>query len=231
MRAKQEYGRVLEGIRTLAETNQIWFITITCRGKEITRKEADDGYGQWTNKLLDAWRLQSKRTHQKWAYVQVTERQARGHPHSHILTTFCPVDVVSHDWRKKRVTVEGKSQMAWVSAFRSNYIQSSVVRAGLGPEYDITPAGKIEAVSRYVAKYLFKDNIFNTIWPKNWRRIRYSQSFPKLERIHTDAFVLLKRADWTRLSQLAVLVSTKDAFCKGEAEFWLRGSDVILIDK
>jgi len=231
MRAKQEYGRVIEGIRTLAEDNQIWFITVTCRGREITSKEADNGYGQWTNKLLDAWRLQSKRTNQKWAYVQVTERQARGHPHSHILTTFCPLDIQPYSWRKKRVTYDGHSRMAWVSSYRSSYLQSSCVRSGLGEEYDITPAGKIEAVSRYVAKYLFKDNIFNTTWPKNWRRIRYSQSFPKLPKQATDAFVLLKRDDWYKLARLAVVVSSRESYALEEAEFWLKGSDTIILAK
>jgi len=231
MRAKHEYGRVVEGIRSLAEHNQIWFITITCRGKEITRKEADDGYGQFTNKLLDAWRLQSKRTHQKWAYVQVTERQTRGHPHSHILTTFCPTDIVTHGWKKQRVSVDGASFMAFVQANRSEYIQNSVVRAGLGKEYDITRAVAIEGVARYVAKYLFKDNVFNTVWPKNWRRIRYSQSFPKLPEQTTDAFVLLKRDDWHKLARIAVLVSVRDTYCLDEANFWLKGSDTIILSK
>lgn len=231
MRARQEYGRVVEGIRKLAEDNQIWFITITCRGKDMTKNEADEGYGKWTNKLLDAWRLQSKRTGQKWAYVQVTERQDRGHPHSHILTTFCPSDIVPYDWKYTRVTYEGHSAMGYVSAYSSDYIKQSCIRSGLGAQYDITPAGKVEAVSRYVAKYLFKDNVFNTVWPKNWRRIRYSQSFPKLPRSVSNCFILLKRDDWARLSKLAVIVSTKDAYCQGEAEFWLKESDVLLISK
>lgn len=231
IRARHEYGRVVEGIRTLSQTDNIWFITITCRGKEITRKEADDGYGQWTHKLLDAWRLQSKRTHQKWAYVQVTERQKRGHPHSHILTTFCPKDLSSHDWKWQHVSGEGYKQMAYVQAFRSDYLQSAVIRSGLGQEYDITPAGNIEAVSRYVAKYLFKDNIFNTVWPKGWKRIRYSQSFPKLERTKTASFVLIKREDWQKLAKLAVVVSTKDLYSLEEASFWLRESDTIVLAK
>jgi hypothetical protein len=101
----------------------------------------------------------------------------------------------------------------------------------LGKEYDITPAGKVEAVSRYVAKYLFKENIFNDRWPKNWRRVRYSQSFPKLERRSTDAFVLLKRDDWEKLARIAVIVTAKDADAVEEAQFWLRGSDVVLLNK
>lgn len=230
MRAKEEYGRIVEGIRKLAVDDQIYFITITCRGREMPLKESEQNYGYWTNKLLDAWRLQSKRIGKKWAYAQVTERQDRGHPHSHILTTFCPLDLAV-DWKKKRVTVGGQSRMAYVSAYRSQYIGQSVIRAGLGAEYDITPAGKVEAVSRYVAKYLFKDNIFNDKWPKNWRRVRYSQSFPKLQRRVTDAFVLLKRDDWEKLARIAIIVTAKDPDTIEEAQFWLRGSDVVLLNK
>lgn len=230
MRARHEYGRIVEGIRKLAETDQIWFITITCRGREMSLKESEENYGIWTNRMLDAWRLQSKRTHQKWAYAQVTERQTRGHPHSHILTTFRPTDLAI-DWKRERVTVEGRQFMAFVSAYRSEYVGQSVVRAGLGGQYDITQAGSVEAVSRYVAKYLFKDNIFNDRWPKGWKRVRYSQSFPKLRRDKSDAFVLLKRDDWQRLARLAVIVTANEQAAIQEAEFWLKGSDVILLNK
>jgi hypothetical protein len=227
-RAKTEYGRIVEGIRQLAEHDQIWFITVTCRGRKMTKDESEKSYGEWTNKLLDSWRLQSKRTHQKWAYVQVTERQERGHPHSHILTTFCPTDVIPYSWKKTRVSVEGKQFMAYVSSYRSEYLRSSVIRSGLGEQYDITPAGKIEAVSRYVAKYLFKGNIFNDKWPKGWKRVRYSQSFPKLKREKTDAFVLLKRDDWQKLARVALMVSIHESRALSEAEFWLKGSDVLI---
>jgi len=230
LRAKHEYGRIVEGIRTLGATDQIWFITVTCRGRGLTVKESEKHYGEWTNTLLDAWRLQSKRIGKKWAYVQVTERQTRGHPHSHILTTFCPSDVAV-DWKKERVQVDGRQFMAYVSALRSEYIQQSVIRSGMGEQYDITPAGKLEAVSRYVAKYLFKDNIFNDQWPKDWRRVRYSQSFPKRGRKESDAFVLLKRDDWHKLESLAVVVSCRDIASLEEAQFWLRGSDVVLLNK
>jgi len=204
---------------------------VTCRGKEMGKSESENGYGKWTNTLLDAWRLQSKRTGQKWAYVQVTERQERGHPHSHILTTFCPTDTVSHDWKKTRVSVEGRQFMAYVQGYRSEYLRQSVIRSGLGEQYDITPAGKSEAVSRYVAKYLFKDNIFNDKWPKGWKRVRYSQSFPKLEREKTDAFVLLKRDDWQKLARVAVVVSCGDVASLAECEHWLRGSDTIVLNR
>lgn len=230
LRAKQEYGRILEGCKTLSATGDLYFITITCRGKEISHEEAEKNYGIWTNRLLDSWRLQSKRTHQKWAYVQVTERQKRGHPHSHILTTFKPLDMAV-DWKWKRVSVEGRQFMAYVSCFRSEYIAASVIRSGLGDEYDISVAQTVGGVARYVAKYLFKDTIFSTTWPSGWRRVRYSQSFPKLPDRKSDAFVLIKREDWQRLAREAIVVTTHDRYCTDEALFWLKGSDIVLLNK
>jgi len=229
-RAKQEYGRIVEGLRTLGETSQIFFITITCLGRGLSVKESEKNYGDWTNRLLDMWRLQSKRLKQKWAYVQVTERQKRGHPHSHILTTFNPLDIAT-DWKKERVQVEGRQFMAYVSAYRSEYLHTSLVRSGLGKEYDITQAQSIEGTGRYVAKYLFKDTIFNTEWPKGWHRVRYSQSFPKSKREKTDAFVLLTRDDWKKLARIAIVVKTRDPYVSEEAKIALKGSDVILIDR
>jgi len=230
IRARHEYGRIVEGARQLAEKHELYFITITCRGKDMSREEADENYGLWCNKLMDAWRLQSKRTGQTWCYVAVTERQKRGHPHSHIITTFKPADIAV-DWKRKRVVVDGKAFMAYVSALRSNYIASSVVRSGLGEEYDITQVRTAEGASRYVAKYMFKDSVFNTIWPKGWRRVRYSQSFPQLTREKSSAYVLLKREDWQRLAHDAILVKPTSAQAMKECEVMLRGSDVILSSK
>lgn len=228
-RAKQEYGRIVEGCRTLAKDNELWFITITCRGKEMSRGEADENYGYWTNKVLDAWRLQSKRTNQKWAYVQVTERQKRGHPHSHILTTFRPSDLTSGEVVKWVTDNLGKRRRTLVSAYRSDYIERSVVRAGLGKEYDISQAGQVEAVSRYVAKYMFKDSIFNTEWPKGWKRVRYSQSFPKLPDRVSTAFVLIEPDDWRRLAREAVIINAMGEYVADECAAHLRGSDVVIL--
>lgn len=230
IRAKHEYGRIVEGARQLAEKHELYFITITCRGKEMSREESDKNYGLWCNKLMDAWRLQSKRTGQEWYYVAVTERQRRGHPHSHIITTFKPADLAV-DWKRERVVVEGKAFMAYVSALRSDYIASSVVRSGLGQEYDITQVRTAEGASRYVAKYMFKDSVFNTVWPKGWRRVRYSQSFPKLTREKSTAYVLLRDEDWQRLAHDAIMIKPTTAQAMRECEVMLRGSDVILSSK
>jgi len=55
-RAKQEYGRMVSGCRLLAEKHDLFFITITCKGREITHEYAEENYGKWTNRLLDACR-------------------------------------------------------------------------------------------------------------------------------------------------------------------------------
>lgn len=53
-----------------------------------------------------------------------------------------------------------------------------------------------EACSRYVAKYLFKSQTAD-VWPKGWKRIRYSQNWPKLPENHNPkAFVILTAWDW-----------------------------------
>lgn len=230
MRAKQEYWRIVNGIKLLAESKPIWFITVTCKGREISTQQAEENYLSWTKRLHDAWRLQAKRTGQEWTYCAVTERQKRGHPHSHYLTTFCPTDIAV-DWKLQRVTVAGESFMAYVSAYRSEYLYTSLVRSGLGKEYDITQAQSIEGTGRYVAKYLFKDTIFSTTWPKGWHRVRYSQSFPPAKREKTDAFVLLTKDDWKKLARVAIVVKTRDAYVSEEAKIALKGSDVILLNR
>jgi len=229
-RAREEYGRIIEGCKKLAENGEaLYFITITCKGRDISVSDAEKTYAKNTNKLLTAWRVQAKRTHQRWAYVQVTERQNRGHPHSHILTTFAPQDVY-YGFKVNFITDnEGRKIKEKIPCFRSDYIERSVINASLGSQYDISTARTVGGVARYVAKYLFKDSIFNTTWPKGWRRVRYSQSFPKLTDIDTDAMVLIKRDDWLNLSRKAAIVAAKSDYALTECVSQLRGSDVVIL--
>lgn len=209
-RAKTEYGRIVEGCRTLSEEHELWFITITCRGREMSKKDADDGYGKWTNTLLTRWRTYCTRKGKSWYYAQVTERQTRGHPHSHILTTFSPPDMVMGKKPKYKTDNEGRKKLEMVPAILSDFIRRSSVDAGLGDQYDISRVESVEGASRYVAKYLFKDEIFSTVWPKGWKRVRYSQGFPKLAKRDTDAFVLMSREHWQKLAGLADVIITKE---------------------
>lgn len=226
-RAKQEYGRIVEGCRQLAKDYQLYFMTITCRGRDISWEQSEAGYLKWTNKLLTTLRKSAKKYDLRWAYVQVTERQKRGHPHSHFLTTYYPHDLVQGfktDWK----VTKGKRSPILRDALRSEYLLARCISAGLGSQYDISEVQSAEAASRYVAKYMFKESMFMTDWPKKWRRVRYSRSFPKLENKTSDAMVLLSWKEWRELARKAVVVLPQDKASQAEAEYWFSKSDVII---
>jgi hypothetical protein len=206
-RAKQEYGRMVNGCRVLSEKYPLYFITITCKGKEISHEYAEEKYGKWTNGLLDACRLRSKREGGQWHYVQVTERQKRLHPHSHFITTYAPHDIKTTVVRKQKKQERGQPQYILSELLRSDWFESQIKRSGLGEQYEITKVRNAEAASRYVAKYLFKPSIFRDDWPKGWKRIRYSQSFPDAPERETNAIVLLTQEDWYKLASKTAIVT------------------------
>lgn len=228
IRAKHEYGRMVEGARELARKYPIYFITITCKGKGLSHEQAEAGYLKWTNRFLDACRARCKRSGGTWTYVQVTERQKRGHPHSHILTTFNVGDIVEGHVEKWEADNSGTRRKYRKEALRSSWIAEQVIRSGLGEQYDLSLVDTIEGASRYVAKYLFKDTIFETSWPKGWKRIRYSQSFPKLPDKRTDALPLIRAEDWRSLARRAVVVTTREETVFHEAQYHLKGHDTIV---
>lgn len=227
-RAKQEYGRIVEGCRHLAKHGQLFFITITCKGRELGVKEAEANYLTWTNRLLDACRQRCKRSGGQWVYVQVTERQKRSHPHSHILTTFNTGDTVQGTKESWITDRDGKRKKQSIECLRSEWLYSAIVRSGLGEQYDISEVETVEGASRYVAKYLFKDSIFTTDWPPRWKRVRYSQSFPKLPERKSEAFVLLQHADWYTLASKAVVVNCPDLDAFETAKNQMHFHDVII---
>ena len=227
-RAKQEYGRIVEGCRTLALQSGIFFITITCKGRDLGVKKAEKNYLKWTNRFLDACRQRCKRSHQEWYYVQVTERQKRKHPHSHILTTFDCGDLHLRRIEKWITTKEGKRIRSQNLSLGSDWLAGQVTRSGLGQEYDLSVVETVEGASRYVAKYLFKDSIFTTDWPPRWKRVRYSQSFPKLLERETTAFVLLQHADWYRLAMNALVINCVGFDAFAEARNQMHFHDVII---
>lgn len=228
LRAKQEYGRIVEGCRVLSRHNILYFITITCKGKELSKSRAENGYAEWTESFLDACYQRCKRSGGQWDYVHVTERQKRGHPHGHILTTFCPGDLRDGHVQKWITDHEGNRRMEQVTALRSEWVSKAVIRAGLGDQYDISFVGTVEGASRYVAKYLFKPTIFTDKWPKGWKRVRYSQTFPKLPEKKSDAMLLLSASDWRELARKAVIVKVKNLADYNTAKFHLKGSDTIV---
>jgi len=231
MVAKRHYGRIVEGARKIQQTYALYFLTITCRGMECSVKEAQENYGKWTHRFLRTCQQKYTRQGGTWFYAQVTEAQKRGHPHSHILTSFSPHDLVEGCVSEFNSRSNGTVQEQYKDALRSDWIQEMVQKAGLGEQYDISVVKNAEAASRYIAKYLFKDSQFGTHFPKGWKRVRYSKNWPTLAKIKTDAFVLISRADWYNLASLAVVVDcdNKDTFYL--AENYLQGSDVIVREK
>jgi len=226
-RAKHEYGRIVAGCVSLSKSHNLYFITITCRGKEMSLSEANAHYLEWTNRFLTACRIKAKRERIAWYYVQVTEKQKRGHPHSHFLTTFCPNDLregEKDNWVRRGAVLVNER----IPCLRSDWLQSQCIRAGLGGVYDVSRVKSAPAASRYVAKYMFKDSIFGSHWPKGWKRVRYSQSFPQLPDRKTNAFVLLSRDDWQKLASLAAIITTDNSQTKAQVLYELRGHDILV---
>lgn len=228
-RAKEEYGRIVEGCRAISENDQMYLMTITCRGKDCSLEEAENGYLKWTNNLLTRLRISHKRANKKWVYASVTERQMRLHPHSHYITTYCPDDVsfVAKGQPKIYFTT-GQTFPAKHDTLQTKYLERACVQSGLGFQYDLSKLDNIEGASRYVAKYLFKADIFETIWPKGWKRVRYSQNFPKLPEKESKAIVLITAFDWYKLSQLAVVVVTNDNGVRDEVRRNIGRADLII---
>lgn len=203
LRAKHEYARIVEGAKAIQATAEpMYFWTITCKGRELTFAKSEAGYLEWTNRLLDAARAKAKRADSKWCYVQVTERQKRGHPHSHLISTYCPPDAQTY----ARGDVLPNRRAAKHDCLWSEWFRAANVRAGLGVECDLSLIRTPEAVAVYVAKYLFKEAM-TTKWPKGWRRVRYSHSWPKLPKHENlTAFPLIRMADWRRMEALGLSV-------------------------
>lgn len=207
LRALEEYGRMVTGAKRLDdEGHQLYFLTLTCRGADMPLEEANENYMRWTNTLLTNCRTKHKRAGGHWAYVQVTERQKRGHPHSHIITTFVPHDAALAG--KNALLSNGA--IAKRECLDSAWLVNACKSAGLGPMVDLTVIENPAAVAVYVAKYLFKDAM-QTKWPKHWRRIRYSRSWPKLPAYDCpEAFPLLSYTDWLRMQNLGITVYADD---------------------
>lgn len=228
-RARQEYGRIVEGCRQIETKHELYFITLTCRGREMSISEALENYLKWTNRVLTTWRKDAKKRGVPWQYVQVTEWQKRGHPHSHLLTTYHPEDLTDGYKVTTLQLKDGGTVTGCEDALRSEYMFTTISSAGLGKEYDVSQVFTVEGASRYVAKYLFKSSMFEAEYPKHWRRVRYSQSFPVLPaKSNPEAFPLLSFASWRLLAQKAVVVRTYSQAVTEDAQYYLRGSDVLL---
>jgi len=228
-RAREEYGRIVAGAREIGKTNKLYMMTITCRGKEMDYETAENEYLLWTNRLLTNLRTESKRSGKAWFYASVTERQKRKHPHSHYLTTYCPGDAVFlAKGEPKDYLSSGNVFPAKHDTLQSYSLETACIKCGLGEQYDISELQSVEGASRYVAKYLFKETIFSDEWPRGWRRVRYSQNWPKLPNLKGDGMILLTALDWLALAKRAVRITTKDDGIRKTCERALRGNDIII---
>lgn len=235
LRAKHEYGRIVEGARTLAKDHQMYFVTLTCTGT-ISLEDAEKTYLENTNRLLSTFRAHVKKNAGFWAYASVTERQGRGHPHSHYLMTCAPADcfIVIDDYERytasvARVNAKLPEEMRFspepIEKFSfldmwSEWFALACVKAGLGVQCRVTVVDLVEGVSRYIAKYLFKE-CMQTDWPEGWRRVRYSQNWPKLPEIEgSSAFVVLSAVDWQKVALLPGTVETFNQDVYERALLW-----------
>lgn len=209
IRARHEFGRIVNGAKGLTENgHKLNFVTLTCRGREMPLEEAQENYLKWTNRLLSAMRAQAKKGDDFWCYVQVTERQKRQHPHSHLITTFLPDDaVLTYETRKGK---DGQEYQAEI--YVSKWFIDRNKSAGLGSQCRIEPVHNPIGLAAYVAKYLFKD-CMTTEWPSGWKRVRYSQSWPELPSPESlEAFPVVKPADWQRVAAI-------DAFVYADSQY------------
>jgi len=201
MRAKQEYGRIVNGAISLSEAGHtLFFFTLTCQGKELSLEEAEIGYYTWTNKLLQACRDRSRKQQMPFHYVQVTKRQQRQHPHSHLISTFCPDDAI-----ETHITDRHGNQ---IDVLVSSWFVARNVSAGLGNQCQIQAVRNPVGIGSYIAKYLFKQAIKEQ-WPPKWKRVRYSRKWPKLLVEKPEvSFALFRVSDWRKMDDIGVQVYT-----------------------
>jgi len=201
LRAKHEYGRIVEGARALASGHALYFYTFTCRGRYLSLHKAERNYLLWTNRLLSTMRARCKVEGGHWCYVQVTERQKRGHPHSHLLMAWVPSDA------ERREDSKGKPEIY------SEWFSNAHAKSGLGTQSKITDVGSVEATAKYIAKYLFKDAML-TRMPAHWKRVRYSQNFPsKLTKESDDNatyITILHERDWHKIEKSPLRFTTEN---------------------
>lgn len=211
LRAKYEYGKIVEGVKALKKEHDLFFMTLTCRG-DIDLEIAESGYLKWTNRCLTTLRAHVNKNKGHWCYAGVTERQTRQHPHSHYITTFAPHDafLIAENYDKYVSEVHKiNDQIDYEERFspkprekvthyemHSTYLMLTARKAGLGVQASIGRVKTPEGASRYTAKYLFKEAVY-TKWPKSWKRIRYSQSWPKFKpRKSGNGFPVFGFEDW-----------------------------------
>jgi len=222
------------GARQLGQDHKLYMMTITLPG-DIDIETGDAEYLERTHRLHANIGYRARTDKIPWHYASVTERQTRGHAHSHYITSFCPPDayfIVDHYEKychdvqhinakipeNMRYSPEPLKDIDLRQMF-SVWLSLASVKAGLGVQCRMAVADIVEGASRYMAAYLFKVSIFQQ-WPDGWRRIRYSQNWPKMpQNSTTGAFPVLKAQDW---QAVAGLVGTIEIYSSDVYEKALR---------
>lgn len=183
--------RMAQGAAQLMADGPLYFWTVTCRGKELDLETADDNYYLWVNRLLANLRYHAKKEGSRWCYVQVTERQERGAAHSHFIHTYCPQDGIRTKDSKGRIHIV------------SERFTVANVAAELGHQCRISEVESPEACAIYISGYLQKQ-LSADVWPKHWKRVRYSRNFPELTAAKAEICrPLLTREHWHELDQMS----------------------------
>lgn len=190
--------RMAEGAEILMASMPLYFWTITCRGKDLDLETADDHYYQWTNRLLSACRYQANKKDGRFTYVQVTERQQRGAAHSHFICSFCPGDAVPDTDDKGR------------PCLYSRWFVKRNESAGLGFMCSISEVRSAAGAASYIAGYLQK-HLSADVWPKSWKRVRYSQDWPDAAYKSEWATALMGPRDWDVAGKQGVKYYVDDA--------------------
>ena len=177
--------RMVFGAETLsAGGNDLYFWTLTCRGRDLDLETADDNYYEWTNRALSRLRYHARKQQNLWAYVQVTERQQRGAAHSHLIQTYAPKD-----------GFEYLTNAGYIGVY-SDIFQNAINDSGLGNICEITRVDVPAAVAVYISGYLTKHGQTD-VFPKHWKRVRWSREWPDMpepEFIYSRS--LLKQHDY-----------------------------------
>lgn len=197
--------RMIEGAKILMETGPLYFWTTTCIGKELDLETADDDYYLWTNRLLATCRARCKKQGGRWEYVQVTERQSRGAAHSHFIHTFLPDDAEPRTIKKRNKAGEPVEQaVLW-----SDWFIRKNISAGLGRQTVVTEVDNEVGVAAYISGYLEKQ-LSADVWPKHWKRIRYSRGWPDNAEYPDWARAMNSRADWDQADKQGVMFVAED---------------------
>lgn len=157
-------------------SDHLYFVTITARGKTKSLEESMVAFTESWKRLLA--RVQYYNSLVEWAgthgnpkrfiYLAIPEQTKKGIMHMHIICNqwlFLRLSKLVPERRKKRLVV-----LRW---------KDIAMETGLGYQAKVEPINTNKLFC-YVTKYLSKD-LGKVDWPKGFRRVRLSQSWPRLE--------------------------------------------------